>query len=225
MIIHGQGGTGKSVLLAAISNTFNKMGAPNLLAKTAMTGVAASIVGGQTLHTWAALPVTTPRSDNWVTHPTKEADHRRKKNMGSVQWLTMDEKSMLTTPLLAHLAKATSVVRAELNAVDASIPFGGLNIVLLGDFHQFPPIASHKKELYHSTESTPPTPPCEIGRNLFEQFDVVIKLEQQMRIQDLSWEGILQRSQTGDCTKEDIIEIRKLVLTNPACDVLVMARA
>ncbi|KAF8256853.1 hypothetical protein EI94DRAFT_1637393, partial [Lactarius quietus] len=106
VIVHGQGGTGKTALLNAISKTFDDLGASNLLAKTATSGVAASIIGGQTLHSWAALPITTPRSDKWLTHPSKEVDARRKKNMGSVLWLTIDEMSMLTTPLLVHLSQA-----------------------------------------------------------------------------------------------------------------------
>ena len=82
LIVHGQGGTGKSALLNAISKTFNDLGASNLLAKTAMSGVAASIIGGQTLHSWAALPITTPRSEKWLTHPSKEVQAHRKKKHG-----------------------------------------------------------------------------------------------------------------------------------------------
>ena len=50
MIVHGQRGTGKSALLNAISRTFVENGASSLLPRTAMSGVAASIVGGQTFH-------------------------------------------------------------------------------------------------------------------------------------------------------------------------------
>ena len=79
VIVHGQGGTGKSALLNAISKMFDDLGASNLLAKTAMSGVAASIIGGQTLHSWAALPIKTPRSEKWLTHPSKEVLAQRKK--------------------------------------------------------------------------------------------------------------------------------------------------
>jgi hypothetical protein len=151
MVVHGQGGTGKSALLNALSTTFDNEGASSLLAKTAMSGVAASIVGGQTLHSWGALPINTPHSIKWVTHPSKETDQRRKKNMGCALWLTIDEMSMLTTPLLVLLSQATGVVRTGLDPVDASVPFGGLNVILLGDFHQFPPVASSTRELYNST--------------------------------------------------------------------------
>ncbi len=101
----------------------------------------------------------------------------------------IDEKSMLTTPLLTHLCQATGVVCTGLNTVEAGIPFGGLNIVLLGDFHQFPPIACAKHELFNSI---PPSPLCQLGRNLYKQFDIIIQLKQQMLICDLLWNNILQ---------------------------------
>ncbi len=179
MIVHGQGGTGKSALLNTISKTFDDNGASSLLAKTAMTRVAATIIGGQTLHRWAALPIKTPVSDKWVTHPTKEIGNRRRRNMENVLWLTIDEKSMMKASQLAHLSQTTSFIRGGLHNVDASLPFGGLNVILLGDFHQFPPVASSTKELYNLS---PQTGSCQLGRNLFEQFETVIKLEEQIHI-------------------------------------------
>lgn len=84
VVVHGQGGTGKTAMLNAIADTFTRMGASCLLAKTAMTGVAASIVRGQMLHTWAGLPIKTPPTHKWVTHPSKEMGRRRKTNMSSI---------------------------------------------------------------------------------------------------------------------------------------------
>lgn len=216
VIVHGPGGTGKSALLNAISQMFAHRGASSLLARTATTGVAASIIGGSTLHSWAALPVQNPRSDNWITQPGKEVEKRRKRNLGKVLWLVIDEMSMLTTPLLAHLSKVTGAVRTGIDSVDPGTPFGGISVLLSGDLHQFPPVASPKKELYCST---PPNNLCLMGRNLYEQFNIVIGLDEQVRIQDTVWNGILHRARTGDCTSDDILEIRKLVLTDTSCDV------
>lgn len=216
MIVHGEGGTGKSTVVSAITNLFEAERAGNLLAKTAMSGVAACIIGGQTLHSWAALPVFTPRSDKWLTHPSKEVNERRKSNMTNVLWVIIDEMSMLTTPLLQLFSRVCGVVRSADGDVQPSLPFGGLSVILTGDFHQFPPVATSGKELYNSN---PSNQLASLGRNLYEQFDIVVILKEQMRITDPIWNDILKRSRTGDCTKSDITEIQKLVLVNPECDV------
>ena len=56
MIVVGSGGTGKSTMLNAITKTFEAEGVSHLLFKTALSGVAASLIGGTTLHWWAGLP-------------------------------------------------------------------------------------------------------------------------------------------------------------------------
>ena len=204
MIVHGQGGTGKTTLLNAISKTFENHGASKLFAKTALSGVAASLIGGQTLHSWAALPITNPTTEKWATHPSKDIERRRKENIGNAFWLTIDEKSMMTAPTLAYLSQVVGIVRSNLHGLDSTKPFGGLNVVLLGDFHQFPPVANPKKELYNSN---PPVGLCKTGRALYEQFDTVIKLDQQMRVRDPTWNDILQRTRTSDCTSADIAQL------------------
>ncbi|KAH8979449.1 hypothetical protein EDB86DRAFT_2761638, partial [Lactarius hatsudake] len=77
------------------------------------------------------------------------------------------------------------------------------------DFHQFPPVANTTKELYNSH---PTDNRCLIGRSLFEQFDIVVRLQEQMRVRDSRWDAILHRAHTVTRTRDDIIEIRKLVL-------------
>ena len=190
MIVHGQGGMGKSVLLNEISKSFEKQNVSALLAKTAMSGVAASIVGGQTLHSWAALPVQPPSTDDWLTHPSKRIGKRRQDNIGNVLWLTIDKKSMLTTPNLHLLSKTMGIVRSGVETIKSSLPFGGVNTILLGDFHQFPPIRAKHNALYYAC---PEKDNVQLGRSSYEQFDIVIKLEEQMRIQDQVWQDILLR--------------------------------
>jgi hypothetical protein len=217
LIVHGQGGTGKSTLMNAISTAFRERGGEHLLAKTATSGVAACIIGGQTLHSWAALPIAKPSTDKWVTHPGKAIDRRRRKNIGPILWLFVDEMSMLTTPLLELLSCTCSVVRVAMGVVElnSAIAFGNVSVVLLGDPHQFPPVATSHKELYCPN---PIGDASRLGRSLYEQFDIVVKLDKQMRIRDPVWDGILHRLRTGDCTCKDIAEIKKLVIGNSDCD-------
>ena len=139
---------------------------------------------------WAALPVAIPTSNKWVMHPSKHINWRRKTNIGGALWLMINEMSMLTTPSLELLSCIGSVVWASLG-VDGHNPgvaFGNLNIVLLGDFHQFPPVCTSKKELYcDCPEDNFPKWGCA----LYKQFDTVIKLVEQVRIRDPVWNRIL----------------------------------
>lgn len=111
---------------------------------------------------------------------------------------------------------STGHVRAGQQEIAPSIPFGNMSILLLGDFHQLPPVAKSKKELYNDDPSDNLS---QLGRTLFEQFDIVIKLEEQMRMTDPVWDRILQRSRLGDCTQDNIKEINNLILSNPNCDI------
>lgn len=214
--MHGQGGTGKSTLLNAILQTFLRKGVPHLLAKTATSGVAATMIGGQTLHTWAGLPITPHSAEKSLTSPSKDIEQRRRRNFGHTVWLLIDEMSMLTTPTLKLLSRVGSIVRSSLGFAKqhCGIAFGNVNVVLLSDLHQFPPVATFQKELYCdcSQEYFP-----QLGHSLYEQFDTVIKLNEQMHVQDPVWNRILQCLRTGDCTSMDINEIRKLILGRPDC--------
>ncbi|KAF8262736.1 hypothetical protein EI94DRAFT_1543572, partial [Lactarius quietus] len=130
-------------------------------------------------------------------------------------WLVIDEMSMLTMPLLALLNRVAGLVRTGVDGIHPTVPFRGLNIILTGDLHQFPPVANRSNELYNAL---PKTTLAQLGCTLFEKFDIVVKLDQQMRIQDIFWDSLLQRFRSGDCSKTDIEEIRKLVLSHPECD-------
>lgn len=58
---------------------------------------------------------------------------------------------------------------------------------------------------------------CEIGRNLYLQFQTVVLLTKQMRMTDGYWTSILRKARTGDCSAEDIHCIQQLVLTDSDC--------
>lgn len=106
MTVIGPGGTGKSMLLNAITKTFKARGASHLLSKTAMSGVAASLIGGATLHWWAGLPSrNNPQGDDWMDRSSKTLKKRREENITGKKWLAIDEASMTTNSLLTQLSQ------------------------------------------------------------------------------------------------------------------------
>lgn len=100
---------------------------------TAATGIAATHVGGMTLHSWSGIGISSTLSRSDVDRiATKEHIARR---IGKAEVLIIEEVSMLSA---ATFEMADAVCR-EVRRVDK--PFGGLTVVLVGDFFQLPPVS------------------------------------------------------------------------------------
>ena len=99
MLVLGHGGTGKSMLINAIIETFKILGKEHMLAKCATSGAMAVIIGGQTFHSWAGIPINNPRKENWVELTNHNLRERRKRNIEGRQFLICDEISMCTKQL------------------------------------------------------------------------------------------------------------------------------
>jgi hypothetical protein len=218
MLVLGHGGTGKSMLIGAITETFKVLGSEEKLAKCATSGVAAVIIGGQTFHSWAGIPVHTPRKENWAETDNQTTRNKRKRNIGGRQFLICDEVSMCTKQLKYRGSEIVARVRASEGVGSATECFGGMDVIDFGDFHQFPPVGNHGAALYCDRPDTDNAHGLK-GRSIFLEYDHVVILREQMRITDMVWTGILSRLRVGECTEDDIKEVQKLVLTNPGCEI------
>ena len=196
MIVIGPGGTGKLTLLNVITKSFEHNGVHHLLAKTAMSGVATTVIEGTTLHWWAGLLVMkTPNNNDWMDckSTSKEIKARRDTNIMNTDWLAIDEISMLTTNLIILTSQITGLMKTGIGTADSTVPFGSMNVLLLGDFHQFPLVANPSGVLYS-------TPGCSkkemttrvVSWNIYHQFQTMVTLKQQMWITDQIWSYILE---------------------------------
>ena len=224
MLVLGHGGTGKSMLIGAITETFKALASEDRLAKCATSGVAAVIIGGQTFHSWAGIPVNSPRKENWVETQSQNIRRRRKQNIEGKQFLICDEVSMCTKQLKYRGSEIVAHVRAAEGVGRSSECFGGMDVIDFGDFHQFPPVGNQSAALYCERPDTDGAH-AQKGRSIFLEYEQVVILREQMRITDEVWTAILSRLRVGECTEEDISEVRKLVLSNPACDMPDFTRA
>ncbi|HEY4475696.1 MAG TPA: PIF1 family DEAD/DEAH box helicase [Candidatus Paceibacterota bacterium] len=99
---------------------------------TASTGIAATHIGGMTIHSWSGIGIKT-KLDKYDLDRIASAKHVVKR-VGRAKVLIIDEVSML-------LAETLSMVDAVCREVKQSLePFGGIQIILVGDFFQLPPI-------------------------------------------------------------------------------------
>jgi ATP-dependent exoDNAse (exonuclease V) alpha subunit len=144
MLLIGQGGTGKSVLVDAITETFTFHQQSSALAKSATSGVAATHIGGCTIHSWAGLGV----QQLTMLSGSARIMARRQRNILKKKCLIIDEMSMLHDTLLTDIAKVVAHTKKAANEGDEHLPFAGMNIILMGDFHQFPPVGKPRSALY-----------------------------------------------------------------------------
>ena len=206
------------MLIGAITETFKAHQSDDTLAKCATSGVAAVIIGGQTFHSWAAIPIHNPRKDNWAESNSPSIRLKRKRNITGKQFLICDEVSMCTKQLKYRGSEIVARVRSAEGVGTSSESFGGMDVIDFGDFHQFPPVGNANAALYCDRPDTDDAHGLK-GRSIFVDYDKVVILREQMRITDEVWTEILSRLRVGECTENDIKEVRKLVLTNPACEV------
>jgi len=132
LFLTGCGGTGKSFVLKTIQSELSKMG--KNYAVTASTGIAAYHIGGVTLHAWAGI-----RTGETV----KELSNAwgRKELWRTTQVLIIDEVSMLGGQLFERLNYYAKAIRKS------NKPFGGIQLILSGDFFQLPPVTKNPKDL------------------------------------------------------------------------------
>ncbi|MDO4913854.1 MAG: AAA family ATPase, partial [Bifidobacteriaceae bacterium] len=103
------------------------------VAITASTGIAATHINGQTIHSWSGLGVAKVITDDLI----KKIRTRRRKQLQAADVLVIDEVSMIHAYVLDLVDEVCRRVRRR-----PEEPFGGLQVVLSGDFFQLPPVQS-----------------------------------------------------------------------------------
>jgi ATP-dependent DNA helicase PIF1 len=139
--VTGPGGTGKSYLITCLLETLPSTMKVSI---TAMTGCAALLLVGaggsgvkgrghaKTLHSWAGIGLGKEPVGDLVKRIKKSG--RALKNWLTTDLLIVDEVSMLTADLLEKLDMIGQHLRSS------GRPFGGLQVVFMGDFFQLPPV-------------------------------------------------------------------------------------
>jgi len=128
VFLTGPAGSGKTYVLNQFIKKARKAGM--VVAVTATTGLAATHLNGTTIHAWSGLGVRDELEPGFFENFRKD----RKKLIKETDVLVIDEISMLHDFRLDMI----DAVCRQIRKVDA--PFGGLQIVMCGDFFQLPPV-------------------------------------------------------------------------------------
>ncbi|GAP88832.2 putative DNA repair and recombination protein pif1 [Rosellinia necatrix] len=136
----GPAGTGKSVLMRAIIEQLKKKWArdPERLSVTASTGLAACNIGGQTLHSFAGIGLGKEDVPSLVKKIRRSA--KAKNRWLRTNTLIIDEVSMVDGDLFDKLSEIARIIRRN------GRPFGGIQLVITGDFFQLPPVPDGGKK-------------------------------------------------------------------------------
>jgi hypothetical protein len=127
----GEPGSGKTHTINEYTNWLRERGVEP--AVTASTGIAATHVDGMTIHSWSGIGVNRDVSD-WDIEMIagREKTARR---IGDAKVLIIDEVSMLDGRTLASVDRVLRALRRQQR------PFGGLQVIFVGDFFQLPPVS------------------------------------------------------------------------------------
>jgi ATP-dependent exoDNAse (exonuclease V) alpha subunit len=139
LFISGPAGSGKTTIVkrfidlidAEFNGNFN-------VALTASTGIAASLIGGQTIHSWAGLGIDTAPFDRKKVPPMMWS---KKNVLRYADVLIIDEISMLPAYLFDKLDAVLKFFRRN------NKPFGGIQLIVMGDFLQLPPVPNRDSEV------------------------------------------------------------------------------
>ena len=130
IFISGYAGTGKSYLINQIYK-HAKENNKNIQV-TAMTGCAAVLLGNaKTLHSWAGIGIGNLPIEKLIANIRK---YNKVENWTKLNILVIDEISMMSKALFELIDQIAQVLRKNKS------PFGGIQILCSGDFHQLPPI-------------------------------------------------------------------------------------
>lgn len=166
LFITGAAGTGKSFLLRYIIQEFEKRH-PGKVAVTAPTGIAAVNVGGQTVHSFAGIGVwqgEQPRSMERALLGRVKKSPASTKRWQETQTLIIDEISMLEPSLFEQLEFIAKEIRQCRGR-----GFGGLQVILCGDFLQLPPVEvdrDHQAKRFSFCFETPAWNRCALQQGM-----------------------------------------------------------
>ena len=132
VFLTGSAGSGKTYTLNQYINYLRARRVP--VAVTASTGIAATHMSGTTIHSWSGIGIKDELSDRDLTNLSRKqflADRLK-----DTAVLIIDEISMLHAKQLNLVSQVLKHVRKNDTA------FGGIQVVVAGDFFQLPPIGS-----------------------------------------------------------------------------------
>ncbi|PIU15394.1 AAA family ATPase [bacterium (Candidatus Gribaldobacteria) CG08_land_8_20_14_0_20_39_15] len=192
VFLTGEPGSGKTYI---VNQYADYLRASNIqTAITASTGIAATHLNGLTIHSWSGIGIKEKLSRNDLEKITNSRYITNRVAKANV--LIIDEISMLEAGTFALVDLVCQKIRGS------GKPFGGLQIVAVGDFFQLPPISKNGKNSQFAFQS-----------NVWEKTNfVVCYLTEQYRQDDQEFLTILSAIRANGFTASHLQSIQTRII-------------
>jgi hypothetical protein len=216
-MICGTAGSGKTYLVRALKHVLG-----DRLVVCAPTGVAADNIGGCTYQSKIPLPRLNIDRPNIRTAQGQARYKRLVLDWEGVEYLIIDEMSMVGRRSLGQIDDLLRQARNN------NLPFGGINIILVGDHGQLPPVKDHRcydwTGVRHKSQKRfkewlcTALPWQQRGVEMYEKFTTVYFLESIMRVTSTDpdaarFRDVQLRMRDGEITREDYEFLSRFALS------------
>jgi len=143
LFLSGSAGTGKSFCIEKLCDFLEEVKHP--MGVTSTTGVSALNIKGSTIHSWCGIGLA---DDDGLALLDKVSNNKKATNrIKNSKLLIIDEISMASASLLDKIDIVCQFIR------NCEAPFGGLQVVFVGDFCQLPPVFNRFEDAKFAFES------------------------------------------------------------------------
>lgn len=204
VFLTGAPGSGKTYVLNKFIERAKK--SKKRIAITASTGIAATHIGGTTIHSWAGLGIRdsiTEQDHKWL-----KENARLLKRYNNLDTLIIDEVSMLHGKRLDMIDEICRLLRVS------DEPFGGLQIILTGDLFQLPPIdrGATSIDFVHLSKAWKELDPkiCYLTEQHRQVSDPLLDLLEAMRANDINqahFDALSERLGAQPSTSESVTRL------------------
>lgn len=181
----GRGGTGKSTVTESVIRYFRnaQFETTHQIAVTASTGVAAFLIKGITLHRFAGVGIL----ENDKTEMIRRASKGKSKEYWEyTDTMIIDEVSMISAQFFDNLSHIGKYIK------DSNEPFGGIRILMFGDFLQLPPVSRTSSRVPRVFES-------DVWKELCPKTFI---LDTVVRQQNQVFNEMVSKVRVGECTTD-----------------------
>ena len=142
VFLTGEPGSGKTHTVNAYVQYLRERGVEPAI--TASTGIAATHIGGYTIHSWSGVGVKRNMSEYDIELLLSK--EKTAKRIIDAKVLIIDEISMLDANMLSNVDRVLRSLRRR--PMMEEEPFGGLQVIFVGDFFQLPPVSREERAVF-----------------------------------------------------------------------------